>query len=486
MQIKYIKAHKIPLEATPNGDNLTYLLWGDPVHVKDHNLPDSEFVEVMARSWHTGFVKRADLMDEPILEIYILDVGQGDGVLFKTPDNKWHLIDAGTKNSKQMTGKGAANFIRYKFLADLRRDKVELENLILSHPDLDHFGGMIDLLGGDLGNTPPFETEIKNFYHNGMGRFKSSPKLGTEEEDGQIEDYPFKKYRLSKKPDFLTQLLDGKADFEDNLHEFSDDFTELAELVIEKADHFQRLSAETEYLPNYDQDNPDIQIKVLGPIAETYDGNKKGLRKLGSESKTRNGHSIVLRVDYGKAKILLTGDLNEQSQKLLLNYVPAEEFKVDVAKGCHHGSADILFDFLKAMNPKATIISSGDNEGYAHPQPQIMGASAYYGSEYTGKDGKKYPPLLYSTELARSTNLKFPSYVKTRSAIDADDYKRHFAYNTLIQAKGDDFYRKLLFVPMVTDMIYGLVSVRTDGETILIAASKEIGNDFDVKIIKEL
>lgn len=483
--IKYVKPYKVPLESAPrkNSKNLTYLLWGDPVHVKDTNPPDSEWVEVMARRWDKGYLRREDLMDDPILEIYVIDVGQGDGVLFKTPDNKWHLLDAGTTNSRQMTGKGTANFVRFKFLEDLRMDKVELENIILSHPDLDHYGGIIDLLKGDLGNSLPFDTEFKHFYHNGVARFKNKPKLGTEHKDGQIGDYPFPNYRLSKKPDFLTQLLDTKPDFEAVVDELGSTFKELIEKLLEHDAEFKRLDSDMGFLPGYDESNPDLNIKILGPIVETFDGDKRGLRKLGSESKTRNGHSIVLRIDYRDVKILLTGDLNESSQKLMLNYVPKEAFMVDVAKACHHGSADILFDFLKAMQPKATVISSGDNEMYAHPQPRVVGASGFYGREFKDKKGKTVPPLVYSTELARSTNLKFPESVKTRSGFGANDYEFHHAHNTIIKAKGEFFYRKLLFVPMVSDLVYGLVSIRTDGETIIVATSKEAGNDFHVEVM---
>lgn len=82
MPLQYIKPFKTPLKSRPSGgENLSYLLWGDPVHVKETNPPGAEWVEVMARSWDSGFLKQADLMDDPILEIYIIDVGQGDGVL---------------------------------------------------------------------------------------------------------------------------------------------------------------------------------------------------------------------------------------------------------------------------------------------------------------------------------------------------------------------------------------------------------------------
>lgn len=484
--MKYIKPFKTPLKSRPNGgENLSYLLWGDPVHVKDTNPPGAEWVEVMARSWDSGYLKQADLMDEPILEIYIIDVGQGDGVLFKTPDSKWHLLDAGTTNSRQMTGKGAANFVRYKFIEDLRRDRVQLDNLILTHPDLDHYGGMIDLLNGNLRGHAPFETEVVNFYHNGLGRFTQAPKLGQEVADGVIASFPINAYpRVDKKPDFITQLLENKADFRDNINRFTPEFKDFATILVEKATSISSLSAADRFLPGYAADNQTLQIRVLGPIVETFNGNQRGLRKFTNDAKTVNGHSVVLRIDYGKVKILLTGDLNEDSQKLLLNYIPEAEFAVDIAKGCHHGSEDVLFEFLKKMKPKATIISSGDNESYSHPQPQIIGASAYHGSEYKGKDGKMYPPLVYSTELARSTGLKFPDSVRTRSGPGHDDYVTHEAFNTLIQARGEDYYRTLLHVPITTDMIYGLVSVRTDGNTVLIATSKEQGRDFDTQILR--
>src|SRR5512139_82568 len=67
------------------------LLWGDPVHVQE---TAGDYVKVVARN-KKGWVEAAALSDESLLEMYVIDVGQGDGVLLKTPDGKWHLIDAG-------------------------------------------------------------------------------------------------------------------------------------------------------------------------------------------------------------------------------------------------------------------------------------------------------------------------------------------------------------------------------------------------------
>ena len=481
--LQYIRPYKTPLRDS-QGEIITYLIWGDPVLIKDSNPPDAEVVEVIARNYDGGFLSRSDLTDESLLEIYVIDVGQGDGVLMRTPDDKWHLIDAGVTNERQMTKKGAANFVRWKFLEELRRDKIELENLILSHPDFDHFGGMINLLSGRLRGHEDFEVEVNHFYHNGLGRFKNSPKLG-QTTSGQIDAFPQGYHGIRRKGTFITELLDDKASFTSPTRPFSDSFSELAEaLSTDKVKNISRLSKADGFLPGYDESNTDITIKILGPILEEYEKDKTGLRRLsGGDSITTNGQSIVLRLEFGKASILLNGDLNSKSMKLLLSYLPEEAFSVDVAKGCHHGSEDVHMDFLKAMQPKATVISSGDNESHSHPRPLIIGASAYHGSEFKGEDGKMYPPLVYSTELARSTKLSEAVFVKTRDDWDDKDYDRHFAHNTLIKAKGDNRYRRLKFVPINTDLIYGLVNIRTDGKKIMLATKEEVGGDFDFKVI---
>ena len=189
-------------------------------------------------------------------------------------------------------------------------------------------------------------------------------------------------------------------------------------------------------------------------------------------------------MDYKNARILLTGDLNKESQKLLLNYVPKEEFKADIAKGCHHGSEDILFDFLKHMNPKATIISSGDNEKYSHPRPLILGASAFHGSTFKGEDETiDLPPLVYSTELARSVQFDTPLRIKTRSNPDDSTYDDHEVYNTLVTMPGRKNPKRMADALIVNGLNYGLISVRTDGNKILIANAYEGKADFETQVI---
>ena len=177
----------------------------------------------------------------------------------------------------------------------------------------------------------------------------------------------------------------------------------------------------------------------------------------------------------------MTGDLNAESQRLLLSYIDKPEFASDVVKGCHHGSEDVDMRFIEAMKGGATVISSGDNESYAHPRPVVLGASGFYGSEILTTDDKVTPPLVYSTELARSTNLEHVSRVRVDHDEDRQTRPQSYRPEYVQVTPKSKRTRQLSRTPVVTDLVYGLVNVRTDGRRIICATMKESGNDFDIK-----
>lgn len=468
--------YKVALE-DENGRTLARLLWGD--HVRVYESAGGR-ARVKARG-QEGWVPESVLTTAGLLEIYVIDVGQGDGVLMRTPDDKWHLIDAGVSNAKQMTKKGAANFVRWKFLDDLGRDGVELENVIVTHPDFDHYGGLLDLFSGRvLRPERTFAVSVRNFLHCGIGRFASGAKLG-KTRAGSVGELPNDGYGVSRDGKFITELLDDKASFAQPARALESTFAELAAGVAALPTRARRLSHLDRFLPGYEGADGGTRIRVLGPIAESLQTGQLGLRWLGNESVTRNGHSIVLRVDHGQARVLLTGDLNEASQRLLLSHHDSAEFNADVAKGCHHGSDDIDLRFVRATMARATVVSSGDNEDYAHPRPRVLGASARYGREAKGAKGELLPPLIYSTELARSVRLSDAAAVRERvqgsATIRADGAE--------IKAVGaKERFERLAWVPIATDLVYGLINVRTDGAHVLCAYMKEGGSDFDVQVFR--
>jgi hypothetical protein len=187
-------------------------------------------------------------------------------------------------------------------------------------------------------------------------------------------------------------------------------------------------------------------IRVLAPVHHEVAGEPAIRRFGGGDSKNTNGNSLLLKLEYGACRILLTGDLNRASQEALLADYSGQrdEFLCDVGKACHHGSQDVSFAFLKAMSPAVTVFSSGDNEGYDHPRPAIVAASAVSG--YMEMDGDELvTPLIYSTEVARSVKI-------------------------------DRASRR------VTGLVYGLVNVRTDGRRILCATRDEESLDWEIAV----
>lgn len=475
------------------GDRVCQLIWGDQLHSTGNRK--NGFVEVHARGeTDPGWVREGFTTDLGLLEFYVIDVGQGDGILIRTPDDRWHLIDAGVANESQMTKKGAANFIRWKFNRDLKRPAV-LATLTMSHPDYDHYGGILNLLSGDLADDePPFDVSVERFYHSGMGRFDTGNPLGATRR-GKVANFPVGGYQMSRTDSFIVELLDDTASFSTPSSPFKGFFADLAALVATRIGAAQRIGIvgnEDAWLPGYapsdnvlSSDGTPLAIKLLGPVFEKFTDNggatHVGLRQLESESKTRNGHSVTMRFDYGNARILMNGDLNAESQRLLLSYVDASEYSCDVAKGCHHGSEDIDVRFIQAMQSRATVISSGDNEDYAHPRPVVVGASAFYGREIVTTDDKTLPPLVYSTELARSTKLKYVERVSVDHDNDRSARRASFpADRSRVKPEGER-YREFSRTPIATNLVYGLVNIRTDGNRIMCATMEEKGKEFDIK-----
>jgi beta-lactamase superfamily II metal-dependent hydrolase len=91
-------------------------------------------------------VEESKLGGAPLLEVYFIDVGQGDGILIRTPDFRHIMIDGGHPRRSQPSGKSAADFVDWKFFEDYGMDVVALDAMIASHNDFDHYGGLADLL----------------------------------------------------------------------------------------------------------------------------------------------------------------------------------------------------------------------------------------------------------------------------------------------------------------------------------------------------
>lgn len=116
-------------------------------------------------------------------------------------------------------------------------------------------------------------------------------------------------------------------------------------------------------------------------------------------SETLNNCSIVVRLAYGEASILFTGDAGENVEDRLVDeYGPALRSKV--LKVGHHGSRySSTSAFLSAVSPEVAYIEVGDNN-YGHPHPEAVSRLASAGAEIVRTDlsgtqeFRSVPPLL--------------------------------------------------------------------------------------------
>jgi competence protein ComEC len=92
-----------------------------------------------------------------------------------------------------------------------------------------------------------------------------------------------------------------------------------------------------------------------------------------------NDNSLVLRVEYKKRTLLLTGDAEADEERRLLER--PELLKADVLKVGHHGSHTSSTEpFLAAVAPRFATISSGVRNRFDHPRRVTLDALTRHGA----------------------------------------------------------------------------------------------------------
>lgn len=482
-----------------NGDKVS-LLWGDTVITVPSNKKDGK-IKAEARGYY-GYISPDDIGDESLLEIYVIDVGQGDGILIKCPEGNKEtsgnhiMIDGGYMREKQPTQKNAADFIDWKFKKEYKSDTITIDDMIVSHCDADHYGGLWDLINEDPSVRSEIDcnnVDVKRLYHAGVGWWrlkKGGSRTVGEQSGGKI------KRVLTNKTDVKRYLKNARDEKYPQLQgeygDFFSDFVKYQKNASIKFLGYEAGSNKNAYLPKYEPENSDVTLKVLGPLY--YDDNGKlEMNDLGNSSKNTNGNSIVLSMKYGCFKMLLTGDLNKKSQIKLSEEHPPGEFASDVAKACHHGSHDISFSFLQKVHAAATVISSGDNEKHAHPKANLLSMSALSGYLENGNDTIK-SPLIFSTEIARSIRIGIPISGKANIPSDnnpandisipnINDLKLTYRRGDAGDLRKEEKTKKLNRLTLIDGIVYGLVNIRTDGKKILFGIRKEKGKGWETDVL---
>lgn len=91
----------------------------------------------------------------------------------------------------------------------------------------------------------------------------------------------------------------------------------------------------------------------------------------------KNTHSIVLSLKYGEFDMLLTGDLEGEGEKQIIEQITQKKADAlhgyEVLKVAHHGSKySTSSEFLQAVSPMYSIISCGIDNSYGHPHAETV------------------------------------------------------------------------------------------------------------------
>ena len=337
------------------------LIFGDEVDTTNKQRGNRDEVKYRGRN---GWVLSDWLMSDHPLEMYFIDVGQGDSTFIVTPRGRKILIDGGIGNE-------AFQFLVWKYRLDIFDPApVDIDLMVVSHMDNDHIAGLVSILKHPL-------IQVKEIIHSGIAKYRSgyNTALGDTVEQGGNR--------------FLVTRHNGVADL--NNKDLQDVVADWRTAVnAEPGTEYRAVDSTTGVI---DVGDPTVALNVLGPKLVPLPGYADPVYPwLGSEAHTVNGHSVILRLDYRNVRVLLSGDVNRQGAHYLMedpNFF--KEADAHVFKAPHHGSHEYERELLEAVCPQISVVSSGESPDHGHPRANFLGT--------IGNTSRTDEPLLFSTEL---------------------------------------------------------------------------------------
>ncbi|MDQ8185743.1 MBL fold metallo-hydrolase [Pelagicoccus sp. SDUM812002] len=426
------------------------LAWGDPVEVLEYIKTDDRIhrtrVRVHGRGgtpWLAEARGKLKTRSKSVLKFSMVDVQQGDGMVLETPEGKIVLIDGGDN-------KLFARYLAARYRGTSRSNPLEVEAMVVTHGDADHYAGLSEIVKSETHRTVRKRLFLhpKRVIHNGLVKGPSS--LPPEKIFGRTVVKGTQSYVTDLEDDLLS-LPEARLN-----RPFKGWVNTLRHWLARGPIEFKSIGFGDDEAFGFLNDEG-ISVKMMGPFRKriTVDGKYvKGLPLLRtpkktvelhlenemdetrrfSASHTINGHSLAMQLQVGNVRFFLTGDLNQESMKILRDKTTNKELESEIIKAPHHGSADFDFRALKAMAPVVSLISSGDESArkeHIHPRATLVGA---LGNVSRGKT-----PIILCTELA--------AFFEMRGMSRSDDGKRYFGFERTS---------------------FGIIQIRTDGERVLV------------------
>ncbi|GAA0963655.1 ComEC/Rec2 family competence protein [Kribbella koreensis] len=131
--------------------------------------------------------------------------------------------------------------------------------------------------------------------------------------------------------------------------------------------------------------------RTVGPVSWTSLWPARVPALTGKSSKTstdegspENNASIALMTEVAGLRLLLTGDLEPESQRAVL--ATGADLRADVLKVPHHGSGQQDPTFIAATRARLAVISAGLNNDYGHPAPRTLDLLTHQGMKIARTD----------------------------------------------------------------------------------------------------
>ena len=424
--------------------------------------------------------------EKGVLKFSMIDVQQGDGMVLETPPDENDqtrilLIDGG--DNKLFARHIAARYLHRRSSTE---NPLEVDCILVTHGDADHFDGLNDLKRSE---TDPGISARKRLFIHPLRVYQNGLVKGPDEFLGRTVIHEGKK--------FIVTLYDDprEAPEPEQNNPFKIWGKSLTHWETRGPISFKRVAHGMNTQELFSFLGPRIKVELLGPFTSKVLDPQDGLVKdalpylheppksalihlqeesdAGSEafsaSHTINGHSIAFRLIYGNVRFNFTGDLNQESMAIMRERIGLDHLEAEILKAPHHGSAEFDFQALEAMRPVVSIISSGDESSskeYIHPRATLLSA---LGKVSRGKTG-----IVLSTELAaffekRDYSHQRPliaQFYKGDDAITATRAELHKFYHATRRSRKDE--RALPSFYGFERTNFGIIHIRTDGERVLV------------------
>jgi len=246
------------------------------------------------------------------LEVVMFDVGNADSFLIKTPKRKYFIIDTGKKSYRGYSD-GEAIVNRY-----LKNERItRINSLILTHYDLDHIGGALDILKNNkvdniiLQHTHPdtfFASQIIDYLKEN----KLNYKIAKDETIYKEKDLSVKTFKTTLENENESSIITLLSYKDKNILFMADAGIEAYEKIKDKLPEIDILKVGhhgAKYTLNY---------TMLNKLKPKYALISTGINKYGHPDYTTinmledKNIKIISTKNYGFVKILIKDEIKFQ------------------------------------------------------------------------------------------------------------------------------------------------------------------------------